>query len=89
MRVTQLMPALIPFALALTGCGQERPAIANPPADLLRCADEPVAPDLPGREEQAKRDALTLDYILALRSAWGDCFAKVAGVRAWADRVND
>jgi predicted small lipoprotein YifL len=83
---------LIPMtlcALALTGCGQERPALAKPPADLLTCADEPVAPSLPGREEQARRDAMTLDYVLALRSAWGDCFAKVAGVRAWADALND
>lgn len=83
MRAKPLLIAMTPFVLALTGCGQERPALAKPPADLLRCADEPVAPALPGREEQAKRDAMTLDYVLALRSAWGDCFAKVAGVRAW------
>lgn len=76
-------------SLALTGCGQERPAIAKPPAHLLTCKDEPVAPELPGMDEQAKRDALTLDYILSLRSAWGDCSAKVAGVRAWADSLND
>lgn len=87
MRAKLLLTAMIPFALALTGCGQERPAIAKPPADLLVCADEPVAPDLPGRDEQARRDVMTLDYILALRSAWGDCFAKVAGVRAWANKL--
>ena len=87
MRVTQLMLALIPLAMACASCGQERPAIAKPPADLLVCADEPVAPDLPGRDEQARRDVMTLDYILALRSAWGDCFAKVAGVRAWAEKL--
>ncbi len=77
----------IPLAMACASCGQERPAIAKPPADLLVCSNEPVAPDLPGRDEQARRDAMTLDYILALRSAWGDCFAKVAGVRAWAEKL--
>lgn len=89
MRAKLLLIATILFVPALTGCGQERPALAKPPADLLQCADEPVAPALPGREEQARRDAMTLDYVLALRSAWGDCSAKVAGVRAWADQVND
>lgn len=33
------------------------------------------------------RDKATLDYILAGRSAWGDCRAKVNGVRAWSQRV--
>lgn len=88
MRVKLLLIAMIPLGQALTGCGQERPALAKPPADLLGCADEPVAPSLPGRDEQARRDALTLDYVLALRSAWGDCRAKVAGVRAWVDAID-
>lgn len=88
MRARLLLIPTILSALALTGCGQERPAIAKPPADLLTCADEPVAPSLPGRDEQARRDALTLDYVLALRSAWGDCSSKVAGVRAWADALD-
>lgn len=87
MRAKLPVLALILLATACASCGQERPAIAKPPADLLVCADEPVAPSLPGREEQARRDAMTLDYILALRSAWGDCFAKVAGVRAWAEKL--
>lgn len=69
----------------LAACGHERPVKMLPPADLLTCADEPAAPDLPGREEQARRDVLTLDYILGLRSAWGDCAAKVSGVRAWSE----
>jgi len=61
--------------------------VAKPPAALLRCADEPVAPDLPGRGLQDQRDMLMLDYVLALRSAWGDCSSKVAGVRAWVDQI--
>ena len=89
MRAKPLLIPMILSALALTGCGQERPALAKPPADLLVCADEPVAPELPGRDRQDARDRLTLDYLLALRSAWGDCFAKIAGVRAWADALND
>jgi len=38
---------------------------------------------------QDQRDVLMLDYVLAMRSAWGSCHAAVAGVRAWADRLND
>ncbi len=85
-------PLLIPMilcALALNGCAPKRIEALKPPADLLACADEPVAPSLPGRDEQARRDALTLDYVLAMRSAWGSCHAAVAGVRAWVDRLND
>lgn len=87
MRARQLWTATTLSALALTGCGQARVETVKPPAALLTCADEPVAPELPGRDEQARRDALTLDYVLALRSAWGDCSAKVAGVRAWAEAL--
>lgn len=78
---------MILCALASTGCAPKRIEALKPPADLLVCADEPIAPDLPGRDEQARRDALTLEYLLALRSAWGDCFAKVAGVKAWATEL--
>lgn len=59
--------------------------IAKPPLDLLTCADEPVAPELPGRDAQVARDQMTLNYILGLRSAWGSCHAAVAGVRAWSE----
>ena len=64
--------------------------VLQPPfgtADLTNCADEPPAPALPGQDQQAERDRLTLDYILGLRSAWGDCRAKVDGVKAWNERV--
>jgi hypothetical protein len=54
---------------------------------MTTCANEPAAPELPGREAQEERDRLTLDYILGLRSAWGDCRAKVDGARAWNERV--
>lgn len=82
----KLLPGLtILSSLALTGCGQERPVVAKPPVALLECRDEPVAPDLPGRDQQATRDAMMLDYVLGMRDAWGDCRAKLAGVRAWAD----
>jgi hypothetical protein len=37
---------------------------------------------------QSERDDMTLDYILGLRSAWGDCRAKVDGLRAWREAVN-
>ena len=79
--------------MALGACEPGKVRIAPLPVELTRCADEPVAPDLPAREGlnldlvQAERDRLTLDYILSLRSAWGDCKAKVDGVRAWNARV--
>ncbi len=58
-----------------------------PPPVLLTCSDEPDAPDLPGRELQSERDRMTFEYLLSLRSAWGDCKAKLAGVKTWADEL--
>ena len=79
------LTAMIPFVLALTACGQERPTIALPPVELTTCADEPVAPSLPGRDQQDTRDAMMLDYVLAWRSAWGSCRAAVDGLREWRE----
>lgn len=77
--------------MACAACGQKPVRIAPPPADLTRCADEPPAPDLPPADGQAAsqtaRDLTVLSYILALRSAWGDCRAKVDGIRAWSAGV--
>jgi len=91
--VTQkrLCIAILPFALLNAACTPQRVRTALPPADLLTCADEPQAPSIPSRDgtdaTQFERDRMTLAYILGLRSAWGDCAAKVAGVRAWAGEV--
>lgn len=78
---------MILSSLLLTGCGPERPRLSLPPAELATCAGEPEAPELPARdgspEVQSIRDQLALMYVLALRSAWGDCHAKVDGLRAW------
>ena len=82
-RAVQLLAATILCAAGLTGCGQTSVHVAPPPPELTACADEPVAPELPPRDRQGERDRLTLDYILSLRSAWGDCRAKVDGLRAW------
>ena len=82
------LAAMIPFAMLLTACG-EKPVLVLPPATLAECADEPVAPILPGRDQQDLRDSLTLDYLLAMRSAWGDCRAKVDGLRAWMDAAGE
>ncbi len=68
----------------LTACGQDRVRLVKPPIDLMTCADEPTAPNIPGRDAQDERDRLVFDYVLALRGAWGDCRSKVDGVRAWA-----
>ena len=77
--------ALIPLAMACAACGPQRLRVALPPAELAVCADEPLAPDLPA--DQAERDKQVLGYILGLRSAWGDCRAKVDGLKAWRDRA--
>jgi len=74
-------------SVTLASCGQERPAIAKPPLALLSCADEPVAPDLPPRTFQDQRDLMMLDYVLSWRTAWGDCSAKLVGVKAWSEAV--
>lgn len=87
MRVTLQTLAMIGCVMGLTACGNERPVVAKPPVALLTCAGEPVAPDLPGRDHQSARDMMMLDYVLALRSAWGDCSSKVAGVRAWVGEL--
>lgn len=76
------------LAICLTAC-DERVRIALPPVELARCADEPIAPDLPAPDGSAPvqlaRDQMTFAYILALRSAWGDCRSKVDGLAAWRD----
>lgn len=76
---------ILPAILALAACQQPRVQLVLPPVSLTTCAAEPLAPDLPSREEQARRDALTLDYILTLRSAWGDCKSRVQGLAAWLE----
>ena len=86
------MKPIICLALfALAGCGAPNVRIAQPPPDLLQCADEPQAPSLPERDgtdaTQLARDVATLSYILGLRSAWGSCRAAVDGVRAWSEEV--
>lgn len=75
---------MIPSLMVCAACAPARVERIKPPADLLTCADEPEAPDLPGRDQQAARDAMTLNYLLSLRGAWGDCRAKVDGLRAWS-----
>lgn len=76
--------ALLPL-IALAACGQPRPVIVAPPAELATCALMPPAPDLPVQtpETQRERDLMTLNYILALRTAYADCASKVAGLAAW------
>lgn len=82
----------IPLLLVLTACGDKVHVKATkPPVELLTCADEPIAPQLPARdgtpETDKTRDMLTLAYVLAWRAAWGSCRSSVEGVTAWADRL--
>lgn len=77
------------LTVALAACGQPRPVIIAPPVELATCALMPDAPDLPAQspETQRARDEMVLQFILALRSAYADCAAKVAGIAAWRDGV--
>ena len=79
-------------AFMLTACGQtEVPVLIAPPIELTTCADIPESPNIPARdglpETERVRDQLTLDYILNLRTAYGDCKGKVDGLAAWVDAV--
>lgn len=91
----KLLPTILTILLPLGSgaCGQGRLQVVLPPAELASCADEPLAPELPARDgqdaTQLRRDRLTLEYILGLRSAGGDCRAKVAGLKAWRETAGD
>jgi hypothetical protein len=93
MKPLALLP---PFALILSAASCERPVIIAPPVELTTCAAEPHAPDLPAvdwssvetaQPVQRARDVAILAYVLAWRTAHGDCRARVDGLRAWADGV--
>lgn len=95
-RAKLLLAATTLSVLALTGCGQDRPRITPLPPELTECADEPDAPALSAQDwssveaamaAQKVRDDVTLEYLLTLRSAFGDCKAKVAGAKAWNGRI--
>jgi hypothetical protein len=79
------MLAAIPLLMVLGACEPKRIEAVKPPVALTECADEPTAPDLPARDQQAERDRLVFEYILGLRTAWGDCKADVVGLKAWSD----
>lgn len=90
------MAATIPLSLGLTACGQERVRLVPVPVELTTCAGEPVAPDLPvqdwssieaAKAVQAIRDSKVFEFILAMRSAWGDCRAKVDGTKAYNESL--
>ena len=87
---------LLSANFALAACGQPRPVVIAPPVELTTCAAEPDAPDLPAvdwssletaQPVQRARDVAILAYVLAWRTAHGDCAAKIAGVKAWAEGV--
>lgn len=74
-------------SVALTACANNRPVIVLPPANLAECAQEPLAPILPGKDQQAERDVLMLGYVVALRDAWADCASRIAGLHAWREEM--
>lgn len=87
-----LVAATIPLSLLSTACGKPVPVVEHIPIppDLLTCADAPRAPNLPpavDKAAQLARDKMTLDFILALRSAHGDCKSKVQAIREYDERL--
>lgn len=73
----------------LMACAAGPAAPALPPYEWDKIAAAPsvaVAVDM-AKAITGKRDGLMLPYVLDLRAARGDCAAKVAGTRAWADRL--
>ena len=81
------LAAMILLSPLWTACAPPRVEIVKPPLTLTTCADEPIPPELPGRDQLDARDRLVLEYILSLRSAGADCRAKVIGVKAWSDNL--
>lgn len=86
-----MRPLILASLFALSAC-DERVRIATPPVDLLTCQAMPVAPDLPERDgtdaAQSKRDEMTLDFVLELRSAYASCAGNLLGVKRWAETVD-
>jgi hypothetical protein len=87
-RAMTLLSLTIPLTLLASGCEKKVLAVAvKPPASLLTCSGEPLAPILP--PPGIERDRIVTDWLLAMRGAWGDCSSKLAGVRSWADALPD
>lgn len=85
---------ILPALIALAGCGEPRLRVLTPPAELAHCAEEPVSPSLAAidwtsvataQPIQRARDAAMLAYVLALRTAGGDCRSRVEGLADWID----
>jgi hypothetical protein len=83
------MLAPIPLLMLCAACGPKDPVLVLPPVTLAECADEPLPPDIGLAVNQIERDNLTLAYLLALRAAWGDCRARVDGLKAWMDAAGE
>lgn len=83
--------AVAGFVIINVSACTPRPVVQLPPPELATCAPEPKAPDIPARDGteavQHQRDVMTLEYILSLVSAGGDCRAKVQGLAKWRERM--
>ena len=73
-----LLLSVLPPLVFLSACGESktRLVIATPPAERLRCADEPAVP-------ATLSDASVAGYIVDLRGAGQDCRSAVAWLRDW------
>lgn len=71
---------LLPLLIAVAGCGHVE--FPKPPADKLRCADEPDIPAEP------ITDAKNAAYLKGMRASWADCKADVDWLRVWFGKLN-
>ena len=83
------MPVTTLLLLSLTACAGTEPRLILPPVSLTECAAAPIAPELPGRDQQDERDRLTGEYILGWVRAHGDCKAKVNGLKTWRETAGE
>src|SRR3546814_3691800 len=78
-RALRLAVVMTLSSAALTACGEKIAVATKPPAELLTCADEPVAPDLP---------PYAWDWILAAPSV-DDAVERMKAIAGKRDRSEE
>src|SRR3546814_12956778 len=77
-RALRLAVVMTLSSAALTACGEKIAVATKPPAELLTCADEPVAPDLP---------PYAWDWILAAPSV-ADAVSRLNAISVYGDALS-
>jgi hypothetical protein len=80
--VTIIAPVCL--ALMVSGCSTQRVVTAiKPPPERLVCANEPDAPS------GEITDAVTADYLIAIRGSWQDCSSSLKWISEYFDGLPD